>query len=86
MKKGGTFALLCLTLAFVGFAIGMLIGRNLEKEPVTIGISTKPESTEEQQHLQSSKQKQCPRSTSTLHLQKFWIHFPESVLYWHSES
>jgi len=43
MKKGGTFALLCLTLVFVGFALGMLIGRNLEKEPVTIGISTKPE-------------------------------------------
>lgn len=45
MKKGGTFVLLCLTLAFVGFALGMLIGRNLEKEPVTIDITTKPEST-----------------------------------------
>ena len=45
MKKGGTFILLCLTLAFVGFAIGMLIGRNLEKDPVTIEISTRPDST-----------------------------------------
>ena len=43
MKKGGILALLCLTLAFVGFAFGMLVGRNIEKEPVTIGISTKPE-------------------------------------------
>ncbi len=45
MKKGGTFALLCLTLAFVGFAFGMLVGRNIEKEPVTIGISTRLEPT-----------------------------------------
>ena len=45
MKKGGILTLLCLTLAFVGFAFGMLVGRNIDKEPVTIGISSKPEPT-----------------------------------------
>lgn len=61
MKKGGTFALLCLTLAFVGFALGMLVGRNLKKEPVTVGISTRPEQTTGQ-----TAPKEYPSATADL--------------------
>lgn len=40
MKKGGTFLLLGLTIAFVGFVIGMLVGRHIQREPVTIQLAT----------------------------------------------
>ena len=40
MKKGGTFLLLGLTIAFVGFIIGMLVGRSIHREPVTIQLAT----------------------------------------------
>lgn len=40
MKKGGTILLLGLTIAFIGFIIGMLVGRNIHKEPVTIQLTT----------------------------------------------
>lgn len=48
MKKGGTILLLCLTLAFTGFILGMLVGRNIIQEPATIQISTEPVSVHTQ--------------------------------------
>ena len=40
MKKGGTFLLLGLTIAFLGFIVGMLVGRSIHREPVTIQLTT----------------------------------------------
>ena len=40
MKKGGTFLILMLTIAFVGFTAGILVGRNIQREPVSIQLST----------------------------------------------
>ena len=42
MKKGGTFLLLGLTIAFLGFIAGMLVGRYMHREPVTIQLTTEP--------------------------------------------
>ena len=41
MKKGGTILLLCLTIAFVGFVAGMLVGRNIQAKNVTIELATR---------------------------------------------
>ena len=43
MKKAGTFLLLGLTLIFVGFVIGMLVGRNIQGDAVTVQVA--PEMT-----------------------------------------
>ena len=40
MKKGGTILLLCLTIAFIGFVAGMLVGRNIQAKNVTIELAT----------------------------------------------
>ena len=40
MKKAGTFLLIGLSIAFVGFLIGMLVGRNLNSAPATIRLAT----------------------------------------------
>ena len=40
MKKAGTFLLIGLSIAFVGFLIGMLVGRNLNSAPATIQLAT----------------------------------------------
>jgi competence ComEA-like helix-hairpin-helix protein len=44
MKKGSTFLLLALTIGFVCFVIGLLIGRNLQSQPVNIQLATNPSS------------------------------------------
>lgn len=38
MKKGGMFFLVALTLLFVGFVAGMLTGRSIGREPVTVQL------------------------------------------------
>ena len=38
MKKGGIFFLTGLTLLFVGFILGMLVGRSTLRDPVTIQL------------------------------------------------
>ncbi len=45
MKKGGTILLLSLTVAFAGFLLGMLVGRNAAKDPPTIQFPSEPVST-----------------------------------------
>lgn len=45
MKKGGTILLLSITVAFTGFLLGMLVGRNLTRDPPTIQITAEPVST-----------------------------------------
>lgn len=45
MKKGGTILLLSLTVAFAGFLLGMLVGRNVAKDPPTIQFPSEPVST-----------------------------------------
>ena len=40
MKKGGTFLLIGLTLLFVGFLIGMLVGRSTNQSTVVIQNAT----------------------------------------------
>lgn len=40
MKKGGTFLLVGLTIAFLGFVIGMLVGRNIQSQAISIQLST----------------------------------------------
>lgn len=42
MKKGGTILLLIITVAFVGFIAGMLVGRSVVKKPATVYISQEP--------------------------------------------
>lgn len=54
MKKGGTILLCILTIAFVGFIAGMLVGRNIGKEPATIQISTEPSALQTQPTLEQS--------------------------------
>ena len=46
MKKGGTFLLIGLTLAFTGFLAGMLVGRNIQSKPVSIELATQPAITQ----------------------------------------
>jgi competence protein ComEA len=48
MKKGGTFLLIGLTLAFAGFLAGMLVGRNIQSQPVSIELATKHTSMQSQ--------------------------------------
>lgn len=38
MKKGSTFLLIGVTLLFIGFTAGLLVGRHINKEPVTIQV------------------------------------------------
>lgn len=42
MKKGGTFLLLGLTIAFTCFIAGLLTGRAMQNKPVTIQTTTSP--------------------------------------------
>ena len=46
MKKDGAIFLLAVTLLFVGLLCGILIGRQMEKEPVQIQRPTQPTSTD----------------------------------------
>jgi len=39
MKNGSTILLLCLTVAFVGFIAGMLVGRGITQEPAIVQVS-----------------------------------------------
>ncbi len=44
MKKGGTFLLLGLTVAFACFIAGLLTGRNIQSKPVSIQVAALPTS------------------------------------------
>lgn len=58
MKKGGVF-LLVLTVAFVGFVLGMLVGRNVNRDAATIQVLSEstPTQTELPQHSDIPEQR-----------------------------
>lgn len=56
MKKGGTFLMIGLTLLFLGFTAGMLVGRALNRHEVTIQVPTNTEQTKSGTHLHSVPQ------------------------------
>ena len=42
MKKGGSFLLLGLTILFVGFIAGLLVGRTIQSEPISVQVAHFP--------------------------------------------
>lgn len=42
MKKGGSFLLLGLTIAFAGFIVGFLVGRTIQNKPISVQVAYQP--------------------------------------------